>query len=72
MSRFLLLCISLLSAFAVAGEPGVTEKSITIGQSISLEQGKNVYGEVAARAPACISTASMPKAAFMAGKSSSN
>ena len=49
MSRFLLLCISLLSAFAVAGEPGVTEKSITIGQSISLEQGKNVYGEAAAR-----------------------
>ena len=49
MVQSLFLCIGLLFSFSVVGEPGVTEKSITIGQSISLEQGKNVYGEAAAR-----------------------
>lgn len=49
MVQSLFLCIALLFSFSAVGEPGVTEKSITIGQSISLEQGKNVYGEAAAR-----------------------
>lgn len=48
---FKLLCISLglLSSLAFAAETGVTDKSIVLGQNISLDGGKNAYGTAAAR-----------------------
>lgn len=43
------LGLAVLPAFVTAAEPGVAEKTIVIGQSITLEQGKNTYGTAAAR-----------------------
>lgn len=44
------LGLSLVSSVALAApEPGVSDKSIVVGQSIALEQGRNAYGVAAAR-----------------------
>jgi len=43
------LALGLFSSIALAAEPGVTDKAIVIGQSISLDQGKNSYGVAAAQ-----------------------
>ena len=43
------LALGLVSSIALAAEPGVTDKAIVIGQSISLDQGKNSYGVAAAQ-----------------------
>jgi len=49
LMKFFCLGLAVLPAFVSAAEPGVAEKSIVIGQSITLEQGKNTYGTAAAR-----------------------
>lgn len=48
---FRLLCtaLGLLSSLALAAETGVTDKTIVLGQNISLDGGKNAYGTAAAR-----------------------
>ena len=39
----------LMTAFSHASEIGVTDKEIIIGQSIALQDGKNIYGVAAAQ-----------------------
>ena len=39
----------LMTAFSHASENGVTDKEIIIGQSIALQDGKNIYGVAAAQ-----------------------
>lgn len=48
-AKLFCLALGLLSSLAGAAETGVNEKTIVIGQSISLEQGRNAYGSAAAR-----------------------
>lgn len=43
------VCLGLMSSLALAAETGVSEKSIVVGQSIALEQGRNAYGTAVAR-----------------------
>lgn len=49
LMKLICLGLAVLPAFVSAAEPGVAEKSIVIGQSITLEHGKNAYGTAAAR-----------------------
>lgn len=47
--RHLFLALAWLTASSVQAEPGITDKTIVIGQNISLEKGKNTYGTAAAQ-----------------------
>lgn len=44
MYKYLLSCLLALCTAGAWAEPGVTDKTILIGQTISLDQGKNAYG----------------------------
>ena len=49
MLRKWMVCLGLCSVLSAFAEPGVTDKTIVIGQSISLEGGANAYGVAAER-----------------------
>ncbi|MBL8430200.1 MAG: ABC transporter substrate-binding protein [Dechloromonas sp.] len=47
MRQYLLGCLFAMFAAGVFAEAGVTDRTIVIGQNISLDQGKNAYGVAA-------------------------